>query len=1000
MQQDRFGFLWVGTEDGLNRFDGYEFRIYQQDPSDTTSISNNVVYTIAEDGAGRLWVGTASGLNLYDRYADVFRTYRYSSEGGSISDNTITAIIPIDSTALWVGTRNGLNYLDLSSGQFHVFRANKDGAGLSNNRINDLLLDKAGRLWCATAAGLDVFDPRDSSFVAIEYGFNRSDALPNPNILSLSLDHWGRVWVGTARGLAYVTPELEISRVLEPNVPLSEGLDAPVYALHCAEPHLVWVGSDQKLLCLDEDGEPVQTFDRQTAVNHDLSEGPIWSLFGDRGGALWIGTPSDGLYRFAAQQQIFEHLPNYRNAAEDRLTIRTVLPVDKFQWLLGTDLGLMLLDVESGTYTAPDYDPITESQLAGLAVRDAIRYNGSYLIATADAGLVVLDSTLSRIDSYTVDTVAMSGLSSNRITCLLGDTSGVWVGTIGGGLNLIESSGTVRQWRFTGDRKSGLLDNHVTALAADSSGYIWVGTANRGVSRFDPHLETFVHFEQGDTMGKGINVNAINDLCIDRQNRIWVATIGGGLTVMNTDGAVLKTFRTPDGMPANTVNGIAVDAEGIVWAGTHSGIARVDLVHEEVRKFNRKDGLRQLGFMPRAAGVISNNCLWLGAVSGMVAFDPSSYLPATYTAPIVFTELGVTTSEQGVQLEERFFPRSESPIELNHNLQTVTIAFAMLNLMQSEKNTYAYLVSPIMKDWVDLGELRKVTLSNLKPGKYEVFVNGANRDGIWHETSATLTIVVRPAFYQTAWFKLLLILLLCTGIFGLYRWGTARMKARNRMLEAVIRDRTKEIAQERDEKAVLLKEIHHRVKNNLQIISSLLSLQSRLADDPNIENLLLESTNRVQSMSMIHEKMYRSENLREVNLDQYLRELLQSLVEAYNVDRNIRTEIEVQEASFTVDTLTPLGLIINELVSNALKYAFKGRKEGCIYLRLERGEDDTYHLFVGDDGVGFDEQSVRKGSFGTELVEDLAEQLQGHIERSAQSSGTSYHLVFKSVDHH
>lgn len=1000
--QDSYGFLWVGTEDGLNRYDGYEFRVFQHDPSDSTTISNNVIYAIHEDSEGVLWIGTASGLNRYNRFTGEFTVYRYSSEKShSISDNTITAVEDAGKDNLWVGTRNGLNLMNISRETFRVFRSSDSATdfSLSSNIINDLVTDQQNRLWCATGAGLNVFDPADSTFIVFSHIYGSENAIAHPIVHCLERDDWGRVWVGTQAGLSVVDSQLQVENILEPDIPDYGGFTDPVFSLESTDEHLIWVGSSTSLMCIDDQGRVLSQYANAVSIKEGLSGGSILSLLEDRGGSVWIGTFSRGLFRFSQQQQIFKHYELLESSQNGRDEVWTVYPLDDDRCLAGSNKGL--LSTERGSDKLQKFAVKgMEGQLAS-PVKGIVSQGSRIFIGTSGQGLLAVDRQMRLRESYTVDAGNESSINSNRITCMLADSGGIWLGTVGGGLNFFEyATGKFSHWKFSGDRNKGLIDNHITSLTKDSSGTLWIGTANRGLSRMDVDSESFEHFEYNSELSNSLSSNQVRSLFMDRNNRLWIATEGGGLNIRHPDSTGFEVIRSLHGLPSNTVSAFTEDSTGIIWASTNSGLVRIDYERFDLRKFDMADGLQQLEFMPGAAGHLEENELWFGSTSGLVVVNVADYVPREYAPPVVFTEVITTHSKNGIQHENSFFPKQEEPVVLNHGVNTIRLQFAVLNLMQSDKNNYAYRVEPTMDTWINLGDRRNLTLTHLDPGEYRILVKGANPDGVWNENYSTLLLVIRPALWQTAWFKLGVIILLCVSIYLIYRWRLARVKAQNRMLERVVKDRTTEIAKERDEKAVLLKEIHHRVKNNLQIISSLLSLQSRFADDPKIENLFLESTNRVQSMSMIHEKMYRSENLKEINLQQYIRELVHALVEAYNVNRKVDVEIEVNVERFAVDTLTPLGLIINELVSNTLKYAFKGRDKGRIFLRLEKGDGADYHLFLGDDGIGFNEEDVREGAFGTELVEDLATQLKGSIERLDTDEGTTFHLVFENVDSH
>lgn len=1003
--QDSYGFLWVGTDDGLNLFDGYNFRVFQHNPSDNTTISNNVIHCVYEDSEGVIWVGTASGLNRYDRFKNEFEVFRYSSENQqSISDNTITAIQPAGETHLWVGTRNGLNLLDKKNQTFRIYKHsdNRDEFSLSNDKINDLLIDKQGRLWCGTDAGLNLMDSADSTFMTFGYEYGAEAAIAHPTINCLAIDQWGNIWAGTEAGISMITPDMEVQRVMPPQIPESEGLTAPVYSILTARDHLVWIGTENDLLCVDDQGEVLRKYENELIPEQSLGGGRVLSLLEDRSGAVWIGTNSGGLYRYTVQQQIFDHIqPEKEMGARKSQQFWSVIEKNESSFYTGGGDGVYLYQA-SGLSRFQNIRTESRPEI-NTDVKSIVEVGNSYFVGTLGQGLYEFDQNWRIRNHFTVKAGELESINSNRINCLLHDPemNGIWIGTTGGGLNFLNlKSKKFKNWNWKGSRDKGMIDNHVTSLAKGADGNLWIGTANRGLSRMDIETESFQHIENQSDRTGSLSSNQVNHLFFDSKNRLWISTRGGGVNLLAPADSVFEVYRSFDGLPSNTVTAVIEDGNGLIWATTNSGLVRIDLEENDFRKFNEADGLRYLEYLPGAIGKLQNGDLWMGSTEGIVCLKSESFVANTYAPPVVFTEVSTTLADGVVQREKNFFPQPDRPVEFDHHVRTISVEFALLNLIQANKNNYAYRIEGVMEDWSHLGNRRKITFTNLDPGRYVVMVKGGNYDGIWNARHSEIVLLIHPAIWQTAWFKLLVVVLIGFLIYGAYRWRIAQVKEQNRVLEAVVAERTREIAQERDEKAVLLKEIHHRVKNNLQIISSLLSLQSRFADDEKIEHLLLESTNRVQSMSMIHEKMYRSENLKEINVQQYISELVDALVAAYSVNKAIESEVEVEAERFAVDTLTPLGLIINELIANSLKYGFEGRDKGKLFVKIKSLENSSYEMIVGDDGVGFSESDMREGGFGTELVKDLAEQLQGSIERVESESGTAFRLLFKNIDHH
>lgn len=999
--QDSRGLLWLGTEDGLHYFDGYSFRIFQHDPANEYSISNNSINCILEDNQGVIWVGTASGLNSYDIYKNHFKTYRYhSGDPHGISDNEVTALISAGDGFLWVGTRNGLNLLDTQSGKFKVFKHGSSAFSLSNSSVNALVSDPSGRIWCGTEVGLNLFDPADSTFLRFNYGFGEENAIPNPTVNALASDYWGNIWVGTASGIARVSADLEVIPVLEERIPEREGFKGEVSSLIASSNNLIWVATERRLMCLSEEGEVLSVYDQTGEERGQLAGGKLLALCEDKGGAIWIGTSTAGALRYTLQQQIFQQYAHEKSTVSDEgAAVWAFAKWPDNELVVGGSGGLF--SVNQGDCGLHELKGAKKRgiQVSVALIRDMVVHRDLLYVATAGEGVYAFDRSWKLKRHYKVNPDDTTGIKSNKITALLPDSQGIWMASAGSGLMFLnDETGDFSQWKYAQNSNEGLIDNHLTALARDRNGLLWIGTANRGLTVFNSKTGRFRHHSFSPEKSGGISANHVTTLYTDNMDNLWIGTRGGGLNRLAAGDSVFRVFRAAEGLPANTISAITQDQHGALWISTISGIARYDVQTGDFRKFNAGDGLNLLGYNPGAVGGDGDSVVWFGGTGGVTAINPGLYRRNLFAPEVIFTGVSYTYVTQQIQKESSFFPDAELVFSLDPEVNTVSIEFAMPDLLHSEKNTYAYKVPGQIDDWVYIGNQRKITLAGLSPGKYSVQVKGANHDGVWNESFSELRLVKKPAFWQTGWFISLAILCGFLLVVMIYRWRISAVKTQNRLLESTVQLRTKEIARERDDKAVLLKEIHHRVKNNLQIISSLLSLQSRLTDRPEVEELFTESVNRVRSMSMIHEKMYRSENLREISASQYLGELLSTLVSTYGLNLQIETEVKVEAERFTVDTLTPLGLIINELVTNSLKYAFEGRGRGRVFLHLRKGDEGTYHMFLGDDGIGFGEEDVRSGAFGTELAHDLAAQLQGTLEKLPSEEGTVFHLIFKDID--
>jgi len=375
--------------------------------------------------------------------------------------------------------------------------------------------------------------------------------------------------------------------------------------------------------------------------------------------------------------------------------------------------------------------------------------------------------------------------------------------------------------------------------------------------------------------------------------------------------------------------------------------------------------------------------------------EMNTVLPRVYFTEVRAFNADLNTYDPDLSRELYSVPeRLEFPPEI----ELVTLSFTALNYRKPEKNRFAYRLAGSTDEWTQLEDMRQVTFSNLPPGSYTLEVKAANNDGLWSEEPARIILDLQPAYYQTNWFQFLIVMGVLGLVYAIYMYRVGSIKRQNRLLEERVDLRTKQVVKERDEKAILLQEIHHRVKNNLQIVNSLLRLQSHYVEDEEALSALEESQNRVMSMAMIHERMYKTENLADIDLKEYLNDLCQDIITTYDLNNSIALKLDITVKKLNLDTLTPLGLIINEIASNAMKYAFPDGQEGTFKVELSPSEGGKFRLLIGDDGVGMplDLSDEENDSLGTTLMESLSEQLNGTLTRM-EEPGTMYELIFEEV---
>lgn len=991
--EDKLGFIWIGTDDGLNRYDGYEFMVFRNSPLNLKSLSNNSVNSIIEDNNGNLWVGTDQGLNLLDGSTGEFKVHRFDFHNpSSLSSNTVWCMALDGTGNLWVGTANGLNRYNHTDSTFTQFKQElNDQTSLSNNSINSLFRSSNGTLWIGSNQGLNRWD--DAAMEFVRYPIPGDNSRYGQVVQCVSEDQDGGLLVGTNKGLF---------ELVGGKLRACKGFSLPsrqVKSIQADGEGDLWIGTDNGLYQFRSGRRrPVMHQSNDQIVN-GLNDDKITAIIEDSSGIIWIGTYSGGLSIYYREQQKIFHYDhtNFGRASFPSDIVNSVSEVLPGQYWIGTRGGIGVLKNNS---MSEDLEITVPLELSRMNISKIRRQGSRIAIGTERNGFYVYD-VIEKVNTYYGQNSEGTGLSDDRITDfeLLGDEA--WVGTQNGGVNIIDLyTDEVRTISYDPAVKDGLRDNRIIALELEGDKALWIGTASAGVQRLDLQTNSFTDYRVNEDTMHTLSNDKILSLAY-QNDVVWVGTKGGGLNKIDLKTQTTIVYTTENGLANNVVHNIIYDEKGRLWMSTNLGVSVLDVENENFINYNDIDGLGNHGFRPGSGTLTSNGEIIFGGLQGLDIIryediETNSVLPKVY-----FTEIEAFDSRANKyhpELSKKLIDKVDV-INLPPEISLVTLGFSGLSYRKPEKNRYAYRLAGITDEWTFIEDRRYVTFSELPPGQYSLQVKAANNDGKWSEDPTEMTINVIPGFYQTRTFKALLALGLGLGVYFFYRYRVRRVTRRNKLLEERVRARTKQIEKERDEKAILLKEIHHRVKNNLQIVNSLLRLQSHYVKDEEALWALDESQNRVMSMAMIHERMYKTENLANINIPDYIRDLCTDIISTYDVTNSVTLDVNVEVEKLNLDTLTPLGLIINEISSNAMKYAFPDERTGTFKVHLSALDPGKrFKLVIGDDGVGMphDLTNTEIESLGTILMESLSEQLNGTLKRM-DGKGTMYEMIFEQI---
>lgn len=791
--QDRTGYVWLATEDGLNRYDGVAFKVYTHDPSDPASLPSSFVWALAEDGAGNLWAATTSGLAMWERATD--RITRHEALAG-----LYTRALHFDArqNALWIGTRDsGLVRLDLGSGATtRLVHDPADPASLNDNRVYAISGDSQGRLWVGTDGGLALLDAQGRGFVRFVPSSD-SNSLSDPGVRAIKEDATGAVWVGTLKGgLNRLDPATGTFERFRHDVdrPASLAHDQVRALLVDAERRL-WVGTTQGLDLFDPEHGTFVHYRHDASNPSSLANDHILSLTQDRSGVLWVGTRLGGAHKWKPLSWQFGHVaPDPGNPTGLGSGNVTAFSEDRLGrlWVATFDAGLHAMERTSGEMTRYRHDPKDPRTLGSDKVASLLHdRKGDLWIGTFDAGLDRYSAATGVFKHYRSDAGRPEGLSANGVTAILEDRGRLWLGTYGGGLERFDPE-TERFTHFRNDPKDpeSLSGDRVYSLALSPSGSLWVGTAEKGLNLLDPLSGRFRRYGHKAGDPGSLPSDSILALFVEPAGGLWVGA-RGGLSHLAPEAESFRTYTTRQGLPSDVVYGIRGDREGRLWLSTNRGLSCFDPRSGAFTHYGVSDGIQATEFNLGAWNQSPSGELFFGGINGFNAFVPERVRQGTHVPAVVLTS--VTVGRRPVAGPADQVRR----VALGYRDYVLGFDFAALDFSAPERNQFAYKLEGFDPDWVPLSGRRSVTYTNLRAGHYTFRLRGANSDGRWNEEGLAVAVDVAAAPWLTAWAFALYAALLVAGVFALVRTQRRKLEREaeySRTLELRVQERTQELS--------------------------------------------------------------------------------------------------------------------------------------------------------------------------------------------------------------
>ncbi|WP_169316195.1 hybrid sensor histidine kinase/response regulator transcription factor [Mucilaginibacter paludis] len=969
--QDDDGIMWLGTPEGMNKYDGKHFTVYSLGRNERSLLGSREISCIYKDKAGTMWVGTiGAGLYYYDRPNDVFKKFTSAIKGQRLSQEVVSSICADEKGKLWTGTVNGLDVVDPVNKTISHVRVGSGHKGeIPVGAILCVFKDDKQRMWVGTMAGLYMFDTPHNSFIHLRHNNGDGRSLASDGVTTIAQDKARHIWVGTANGLSRLMDDETHFTNYKYNDQHGHSLSGDiVYSIAADDKDHIWIGTEGGLDVMDVNTGRSVTYKHDRRNPYSLNSKSIRSIYIDPKGIYWVGTYMGGLNKYDKNLTLFNYIQSSEldpHGLNSPLVSSFAQKSDHEMYVATDGGGLNIFNERTSLFEHVDIRPREKINSAGLPILSMQMDSKQQLwIGTFGHGLFRLNTTNNNYVQYTSGN-GKNNISQNNIFCLKEDRGGkIWIGTNGFGVNVfdpkIDAFRKFLPGYIPGSDNEVPLNGFIRAIEEDADGNIWIGSYGTGIAVYHQGTGSFKVFNPANT---GFPITNIISLLKDANGNMWIGTSGDGIFFYNGKLKKFSAFKNNGQLPNGVICKLLQDKAGQIWFSTNRGICRIDPLSQKLSVYSRYNGLQNNVFLNGAGIINSNGTIYFGGVDGFNYFQPVDVKLNTNPPPVILTALDVDS--------KRLAPAHGNPEPVNiGKMRQVTIkykqdfaiSFVALNYTLPQQNKYAYILEGFDRSWKYAGIAGVANYTNIDPGVYTFRVKACNNDGIWNETGTALQIIVKPPFWMTIYAYLFYMLVIVAALLFIRRQGVKKLRNKLRDEQDL---KEAEARHELDRmKIKFLTNLSHEFRTPISLIMAPVDkLIAQQHGQPVAEQLGVIKKNARRLLNLVNQlldfrKLEENElklNVAEGELISFVREMTDSfhdLAEGKQIKTSFKTAEEKMFVKFDFDKVER---IMFNLLSNAFKFTLPGGEIAVEILNpVLDPQQNSYvvTLMVRDTGMG------------------------------------------------